>query len=118
MLTQIRRQNGVTILEPNGRIMGPSVSKLREVILAQMEAYDAPRILINFEKVSMIGSAGLGALMEARTIATRKKGRIGVIHVGKQIKNLIVTSRLASVFEHFDSEDAAVYSLSIVSKVQ
>ena len=56
--------------------------------------------------------------MEARTIATRKKGRIGVIHVGKQIKNLIVTSRLASVFEHFDSEDAAVYSLSIVSKVQ
>ena len=32
MTTKIRQQNGIVILEPNGKIMGPSVSELREAI--------------------------------------------------------------------------------------
>ena len=88
--------------------MGPSVLELREAIAPQIESYDEPRILINFEHVNMIDSSGLGALMEARAIANRKNGRIGVIHVSKHIKNLVVLSRLVSMFEHYDNEDAAV----------
>ena len=119
MVTQIRRQDGISILEPNGKIVGPSVPKLRETILSQIEAYDAPHLLINFENVNMIDSSGLGALMETRALARQKKGRIGVIHVGKQIKNLIVLSRLASAFERYDSEDAAVSALAVIgSKVR
>lgn len=112
MSTQIRRQDGVAILEPNGKIMGPSVLELREALAPQIESYDEPRILINFEHVNMIDSSGLGALMEARAIANRKNGRIGVIHVSKHIKNLVVLSRLVSMFEHYDNEDAAVSALS------
>ena len=112
MTTQIRQKNGITILEPNGKIVGAAVLELREVISPQIEVSDEPRILINFEGVNMIDSSGLGALMEARALANRKKGRIGVIHVGKHIKNLIVLSRLVSIFEHFDSEEAAVSALS------
>ena len=112
MSTQIRRQDGVAILEPSGKIMGPSVLELREAIAPQIESYDEPRILINFEHVNMIDSSGLGALMEARAIANRKNGRIGVIHVSKHIKNLVVLSRLVSMFEHYDNEDAAVSGLS------
>ena len=112
MSTQIRQQDGVTILEPSGRIMGPSALELREALAPQIETSDSPRILINFENVNMIDSSGLGALMEARALVTQKKGRIGVIHVGKHIKNLIVLSRLVSMFEHYDNEDAAVSALS------
>ena len=112
MATEIRQQAGVTILEPDGKIVGPSVAELREVILPEIEAADAPRILINFENVNMIDSSGLGALMEARTLASRKNGRIGVTNVGKHIRNLIVLSRIVSLFEHFDSVDDAVSELS------
>ena len=99
--------------------MGPSVSKLRNALLSQIEAYDAPHILINFEQVNMIDSSGLGALMETRALAKQKRGRVGVIHVGKQIRNLIVLSRLASVFERYDSEDAAVEAMAVIgSKVR
>ena len=110
--TQIRKQGDVAILEPNGKIVGPSVLELREAIAPQIETSNAPRILINFENVNMIDSSGLGALMEARALATRKQGRIGVIHVGKHIRNLVVLSRLVSMFEHYDDEDAAVLGLS------
>ena len=112
MATEVRQQDGVTILEPNGKIVGPSVSELREVILPEIEASDAPRILINFENVNMIDSSGLGALMEARTLASRKNGRIGVTNVGKHIRNLIVLSRIVSLFEHFDNEADAISGLS------
>lgn len=112
MTTKIRQQNGIVILEPNGKIMGTSVSELKEVISPQIEASDTPRILINFEHVNRVDSSGLGALMVVRAAVARKKGRVGVINVSKQIKNLIVLSRLVSLFEHFDSEADAVSALS------
>ena len=112
MTTQIRQQNGISILKPTGKVSGRSVSDLREAILPQIEASDTPRILINFEQVNRIDSSGLGTLMEAYTAASRKQGRVGVINVGKHIKSLIVLSRLVNLFEHFESEDAAVAGLS------
>lgn len=112
MATQIRKENNVTVLEPSGRIVGHAVSELRQTILPDIEASETPRILINLENVNMMDSGGLGALMEARTIASRKGGRIGVINVGKHIKNLIVLSRIVSLFEHYDSEEEAISALS------
>ena len=50
--------------------------------------------------------------MGARAAVARKKGRVAVINVSKQIKNLVVLSRLVSLFEHFDSEADAVSALS------
>ena len=112
MITKIRQQNGIAILEPNGKIMGSSASELWDVIAPQIETSDTPRILINFEHVNKIDSSGLGALMIARAAIARKKGRVGVVNVGKQIKNLIILSRLASLFEHYDSEAAGVAALA------
>ena len=77
MTTQIRRQNGITILEPSGKIVGSAASELRKTISPQIETSDEPRVLINFEHVNRIDSSGLSALIEARVAATRKKGRIG-----------------------------------------
>ena len=50
--------------------------------------------------------------MEARAVAARKKGRIGVINVGKHIKDLVAVSRIVNLFERFDSENAAVLALA------
>ena len=112
MATQIRKQNGITILEPNGKIAGTAVSKLREAISPQILFSDVPRIVINFEHVNRIDSSGLSTLMEARVAASGKKGRIGVINVGKHIKNLVALNWLVNRFEYFENEDAAVSALS------
>ena len=112
MPTQIRQQDGVTIIEPNGRIVGLAISEFRKTISQQIEATDTPRILINFADVTQVDSGGLGTLMEARAMANQKQGRIGVIHVGENIKNLLVMSRIVNQFEHFENEDAAISELS------
>lgn len=112
MTAKIRKRNGVTIWEPGRKMVGSSVSELREVILPEIEVSKAPHILINFEHVNRMDSSGLYALAEVRTLTSRKNGRIGIINVSKQIKDLIALTRLIRVFEHYDSEDAAVSELS------
>lgn len=112
MATEIRQQGGITIVEPSGKIVGTAVSEFREVLASQIEASDAPRILINFEHVNMMDSSGLGTLVEARTRAARKEGRIGVVNVGNHIRNLIVLSRIVSLFEHFENETDGISGLS------
>ena len=112
MTTQIHQQNGISILELSGKIVGSAVSDLREVLLPKVEDSDAPRVLIDFERVRMIDSSGLGVLIEAHIVAKRRSGRMGAIHIGKHIKNLIVVHRLVHLFEHFDSEEEAVSALS------
>lgn len=111
MSTQIREKHSVIIIEPHGKIVGPKVVELREAVLPEVKAYDMPRILINLEHVSGMNSSGLGVLITAHTIVKNKNGRIGVIHVGKHIKNLLVLSRLTSLFEHFENETEAIEAL-------
>ena len=112
MATEKRYQHNVIIIEPHGKIVGTRVRELRETILPEAKAFDTPRILINFAHVHRMNSASLGVLMQAYATTKRKNGRIGVIHVGRHIKNLLVLSRLMRLFEHFESEAAAVAALS------
>ena len=74
MTTKVRKENGIAILEPNGKIIGTASSELWDVLSPQIEASDTPRILINFENVSRVDSSGLGALMGARARCRTKKG--------------------------------------------
>ena len=112
METRIRYHNNVTIIEPHGKIVGQSVLALRTAILPHIGANDEPRILINFEHATRMGSSGLGMLVQAHALAKKKNGRMGIIHVGRHIKNLLVLSRLASLFEDFDNETQAIAALS------
>ncbi len=113
MRTRIRKQNGISIVELSGKIVGPSALELRNVLLAEIESSDAPRILLNFKHVHMIGSSGLGVLITVHAVVKRNNGRIGVVCVGKHIKNLIVVSRIVRLFEHFGDEATAVSVLSV-----
>ena len=113
MAITMRLKGGIPILEPHGKIVGTAVSELREKLaLELLDASDTPCFLINFEHVHKIDSSGLGMLVNVHVIAAQLKSRIGIINAGRHIKNLLVLSRLVNVFEHFDSEDAAILALA------
>ena len=113
MAVHIHYNGSVTVIKPMGKIVGTNVSELRAVILPRVEADDEPRILIDLENANRMSSSGLGVLMQARALAKHKKGRIGIIHINRHITNLLVLSRLSSLFEHFEGEEAAVAALSV-----
>ena len=113
MKMMTRLKGGIPILEPHGKIVGPAVSELRErLALELLDASDAPCFLIDFEYVHKIDSSALGMLVNVHVIAAQLKSRIGIINVGRHIKSLLVLSRLVNIFEHFESEDAAISALT------
>ncbi len=112
MAIQIRRLDGVVVIEPHGKIVGSKVVEFKAALLPEAKAYDCPRILINLVHTTGMNSSGLGILIQAHGIVKHKNGRMGVIHVGRHIKNLLVLSRLVSLFEDFDNETQAIAALS------
>ena len=112
MTTIIRQKNGITILELTGKIIGEAIPDLRAIMIRQIDTSETPHFLINFERVHKMDSSGLGTLISVHNMARVKQGRIGIINVGKNIKNLIVQSRLINIFEHFETEAAALSELS------
>ena len=112
MSTTTHYKEGVAILVPTGKIIGGAIPELRDTMYKQINTTYAPRILINLKKVNRMDSSGLGVLIRAHAAVQQRNGHIGIINVGKHIKNLIVQSRLLTLFECFDTEDAAILSLS------
>ncbi|MDE0017278.1 STAS domain-containing protein [Candidatus Poribacteria bacterium] len=112
MTTLLQMKGGIPIVEPPGNILGTAASDLQAELISRVNATDAACVLINFAHVHKIDSSGLGALVSAYIEARRNHGRIGIINVGRNIRNLVVRSRLIYLFEHFEDEDAAVASLS------
>ena len=111
MLTTTRHQDGISILVPPRALMGEAVPQLRQELMKQINMRHVPRILIDFGHVRKMDSGGLGTLVNASSMAKSKAGRMGVINVGSNIKNLIVRSRLINFFEHYENEDMAVSAL-------
>ncbi|MDE0314625.1 MAG: STAS domain-containing protein [Candidatus Poribacteria bacterium] len=112
MSTAIRLKDDIIILEPAGKIIGEAIPELREVLITQIDKSKRPRILINLKRVHKMDSAGLGTFIVVYNMVRAKGGRIAIINVGKHIKNLIVQSRLINIFEHFNTEDAAIKAFS------
>lgn len=112
MTTTSRWKEDIVILELSGRIIGQAISELREAMFKYINTTYTPRILLNLKDVRCMDSSGLGVLIMAHTAVQQRDGHIGVINVGKHIRNLNVQSRLLCLFEHFDTEDDAISVLS------
>jgi anti-anti-sigma factor len=113
MAVEVRQRDSVVIFALSGRIIGSAVRDLREAIDHQLAQISGPpRLLFDFGEVTLLDSSGLGTLMGMHVAIARKGGRIGVVNVGANIKNLIIRSRLISTFEHFASETDAIEALS------
>ena len=112
MDVNVETKDGVIILKLGGRIVGMAGGELRQVIAEELEdAPESPKFLFDFADVSRMDSSGLGTLIGLHVSVARKGGRIGVVNVSDNINNLLVIGRLITIFEHFDTEAAAIADL-------
>ena len=68
------------------------------------------RFVLDLGHVRYVDSAGLGELVHAFSAARNRGGAMKLLNVTKRVNDLLVLTRLLTVFECFDSEDAAVAS--------
>ena len=105
-----REREGIIILDLKGRlVVGEPVSDLRERIRALGES-GSNRIILNLEGVDYIDSTGLGGLVISFTTIKKAGGALKLLNLSRRNIELLVLTKLTTVFELFDDEQDAVNS--------
>lgn len=95
----------LTVLDLHGPLFGPEAT---ERFGATVHRLARQRLVVNLEDVPSMDAAGLGALVDAYRVMTCNGGTFRLAHVTKRLHDLIVITRLVTVFDIFDSVGDAI----------
>jgi anti-sigma B factor antagonist len=110
LVVEKRQVGDVTILDLSGRItLGEGASTLRDSFRA-IASEGPKKILLNLAGVSYIDSSGLGLLVSGFTTLTNQGGQLKLLNLMARVKDLLLITKLYTVFEVFDNEKSALHS--------
>jgi anti-sigma B factor antagonist len=105
-----REHEGIIILDLKGRItLGAESSALRDKVRELNDA-GSHNVVLNLADVDYIDSTGLGALVMCATTLRRSQGNMKLLNLNRRTCELLVMTKLATVFEIFTEEQDAVNS--------
>jgi anti-sigma B factor antagonist len=103
--------DGVFIVDCNGRIVfGEEASAIREFVKAAL--VQQKQIVLNLKNVSYIDSGGLGTMVGLYTSAHAAGGDVKLAMLTDRVGQLLQVTKLVTVFESFETEEAAVKSFA------
>jgi anti-sigma B factor antagonist len=105
-----RDVEGITILDLDGRLVaGPETGDVRRKFSQLVEA-GVKGAILNLKSVEFIDSTGLGVLVLGHSSMQSAGGALKLLHLSKRHLELLVISKLTTIFEIFDDEQAAINS--------
>ncbi len=112
MTVSERSVGSVTLLDISGHVtLSDGADQIRDKIKSVLQ--EGKRlILINLAQVSYMDSAGLGELVQAYSTVSKQGGALKLLNPTKRLRDLLVITKLATVFPTFDDEAAAVASFA------
>jgi anti-sigma B factor antagonist len=113
MQLEQRMAGNVAIISINGDI---TLNKGGDVLLKDkvqsLIQQGTKNIVIDLSRVSYVDSAGLGQLVQAYATTKNKGGALKLVNVTKKLRDLLVVTKLLTVFDTYDDEKTAVASFS------
>jgi anti-sigma B factor antagonist len=106
----VRQASEVSIVDVAGRItLGEDASALRDM-LRTMPREGHKKILLNLGEATYIDSSGLGVLVSGFASITNQGGQLKLLNLTSRVRDLLLITKLLTVFEVFDDEALAVHS--------
>ena len=105
-----REVRGVTILDLEGRLVLEDGVAQFVAELSRVIRQGGRRILLNFDEVTYLDSAGVGAIAWRYVTARKRDVDVKLLNLRRKTHNVLNTTRLLTVIESFESEDAAIDS--------
>jgi anti-sigma B factor antagonist len=113
-----REKEGIAILDMSGKLItGESATDLREAFSATIAA-GFKNVILNLAQVDYIDSTGLGALVMCHTKAGDAEGRIRLLNLTKRNIELLVLTKLTTIFDVFTDEQDAINSFFPDRKIE
>jgi anti-sigma B factor antagonist len=105
-----RSAGDVVILDLSGKItIGEGSVQLRESVRKLLDE-GKKKVLLNLGDVSYVDSSGIGELVSSYTTTNNNGGHLKLLNLTKKIKDLLMITKLLTVFETFENEQSAVGS--------
>jgi len=105
-----RQAGDVTILDMTGEVrLGDSSVALRDSVRKLADA-GKKKVLLNLAGVKYIDSSGIGELIANYTTISRQGGQLKLLNLTDRIQNLLVITKLLTVFDSYDDEAEALKS--------
>ena len=105
-----RQAGDVTILDLTGEVrIGEGAVSLRDSIRGLADQ-GKKKVLLNLAGVKYMDSTGVGELIANYTTITRQGGQLKLLSLTERIQNLLVITKLLTVFDSYDNEAEALKS--------
>ena len=105
-----RQAGDVTILDLTGEVrLGDSSVALRDSVRKLADG-GKNKVLLNLAGVKYIDSSGIGELIANYTTISRNGGQLKLLNLTDRIQNLLVITKLLTVFDSYDNEAEALKS--------
>lgn len=113
-LIERREKEGIAILDLAASLVaGEAAGSLRDTV-RQMASEGSLNVVLNvvlnLERVDHIDSTGLGSMVVCFTTLRKGAGRLVLLNLKRRHMDLLVLTKLYTVFEVFDNEQDAVNS--------
>ncbi|MEJ2108375.1 MAG: STAS domain-containing protein [Acidobacteriota bacterium] len=106
----IRTIGDAKILDCSGKItLGEDTSSIRETVGGFLQI-GSKKIILNLAEVTYIDSSGIGELVSTFTTVMNNGGQLKLLHLTNKIRQLLAITKLLTVFDTFDNEEAALES--------
>ena len=115
MTIEERKLDDITVLDLNGTFVLGGDADFKKRVETVITGGNR-RLLINLAKVSYMDSSGLGELISGYTKMQRVSGQMKLFNLSKRLNQLLVITKLITVFETFNSEADAVSSFTADAK--
>jgi len=76
---------------------------------------ESPKVVLNLRDVTYIDSGGLGTLVSLYTTAKNAGGALKLASLTQRVDDLLQVTKLVTIFEVFENEQAAVDSFKSVA---
>jgi anti-sigma B factor antagonist len=104
-----RSIEGVLVVDCSGRLVfGEESASLRDMVKKLLS--ESPKLVMNLREVNHIDSGGLGTLVSLYTTARNAGGAVKLASLSKRVGDLLQITKLLTIFEVFDDEEAAARS--------
>jgi anti-sigma B factor antagonist len=107
-----RKTGDVTIVDVAGKMVNTdNPGRLKDKITSLIFQGEK-RIVLNLGDVTYVDSSGLGEIVACHGSATKGGAEIKIANAGNKIKDLLVMTRLLTIFDAHDTEDGAIKSFT------
>jgi anti-sigma B factor antagonist len=112
MQIEERNVDDVTVLDLKGKMTLGEGDELLKDKINSLVSQGHKKIVLNLEAVPYIDSAGLGEIVRTYTSISRQGGKLKLLNVSKRIQDLLVITKLITIFDSYEDEAEAIASFS------